>query len=604
MLDTVVPRLQLFIDQEGDNQYTPVFRPGENITGTLKIITEFPLQVLHLRVSFFGHVQLHGDKRETPLTTGIFDYHKNRQLISTGIRIARRPSPVDDYNTAPKAESSKDAMKRLSLSTQCGHRTINKYSTVNNISGISKMSDGSTSTSKDEKSALIKETEALIRLIASKEKLQDTLIHPTLKNFDYPASHVYELTSKHNKLQYRVPIPKSKLLPGTFHHRHCPISYYTIAIMLCKDLDSDTYYVTYAKSPIMFNPQVNVLSATYAGLLRENYRLSLGSDSLIARLLNTTHRYRHRHARPLLFRNYSNPSFTTGKSSSNVPLINNSSDFYSSGCVDNSHGYISKGAISSFSFISDWWCRLVQQHSWIPLDRQGKYDKVLDCTLELPRRAFCRGQALPFSVRLINGAGIRIAMVTIEMKLIRRIMVTCTFEETVATDVEFETASTFYGDEVDVPGLHDNNESVNGTTEQQQQQQENDTLTPPSTPPLKPEEKETTREPFFLFTTREMLFDLSSVAHVPQHCPCTIMSELTRDTFEMTYEWNVKVKVLEAKHGPRLDASLDDRGDHVTKYYATKNRSLDIGVLSSDYRIHVLEPPKMNIVIGNVACKV
>jgi hypothetical protein len=172
-------------------------------------------------------------------------------------------------------------------------------------------------------------------------------------------------------------------------------------------------------------------------------------------------------------------------------------------------------------------------------------------------------------------------MVTIEMKLVRRVVMTCSVAETVDSTVEFEMTSTFYGDEVDVP---DRSSTI---------------LTPPSTPPLKPE----ARQPFFLFTTREMKFDLSGVVAVPPTSPCTIMPELTRDTFEMVYDWVVKVKVLETKQGPRLDASLDDDSDRVTRYYASKFPSNASAGSFSEYRTHVLEPPKMNIVIGNLESK-
>jgi hypothetical protein len=320
--------------------------------------------------------------------------------------------------------------------------------------------------------------------------------------------------------------------------------------------------MAYARLPVLYAPRINVLSTTYAGLLRETDRLWLGNDSLLSRLLNSSHHYRHRHKTTALVKNYSNPSFVSAASST-------------SSLSSISHGVAS-------SFLAHWWHRLTQSHTWIRLDGQGKYTKTLDCTLELPRRAFCRGQPLPFSVNLVNGAGIRIAMVSIDMKLVRRVVMTCSVAETVDSAVEFETTSTFYGDEVDVP---DRSATI---------------LTPPSTPPLKPE---AARQPFFLFTTREMKFDLSGVVNVPPSCPCTIMPELTRDTFEMVYDWVVQVRVLETKQGPRLDASLDDDGDQVTRYYASKSPSNASAASFSDYRTHVLQPPKMNIVIGNLESK-
>ncbi|CAO3595144.1 unnamed protein product [Absidia cylindrospora] len=514
-------------------------------------------------------------------------YH---QLVNTGVRIARRPSLVDESNF-PIAESSRDAMKRQAPPNPL---TTRQDRPVNNSSNFTVTSNDSSRTSKD------------------------TTIHPELTCFDYSSSHVYNLENKNHKVRYRLSTPTSRtsrLLPGSFNHPYCPIQYYAIAIMLCKELDTGIHYMTYAKLPVRFDPPVNVLSTTYAGLLRETDRLWLGNDSFLNRLLNSSQRYRHKHRNSPMYKNYSNPSFvslSTSSSSSSLVINNSDSGLMASSDVNPDTG---NRMTPRLSFISDWWYRLVQNHhAWLPLDRQpSKYSKALDCTLELPRRAFCRGQALPFSVKLVNGAGIRIAMVTIEMKLIRRICMTCSVGETVASDIDFQTTSIFYGDEIDAP------ETLDGPGMKKNTTTSGLVLTPPTTPPLKPEENNSSslsssssstsstspaaRQPFFLFTTREMHFDLSPVANIPQHCPCTIMSELTRDTFELVYDWVVKVKVLEARHGPRLDASLDDNDDQATKYYASRLPS-SCGVPSSDYRTHVLEPPKMSIVVGNVACKV
>ncbi|KAI8343056.1 hypothetical protein BC941DRAFT_498169 [Chlamydoabsidia padenii] len=533
------PRLSLSLDQNDG-----VLHSDQDVVGTVKITTDASIQVLHLRVVFYGHAQVYGAEPHTPLSNGIFDYLEDRQLINTGIRIARRPLLVED-TSIPIVESSKDAMKRSFLMKKLHNKPTD-----------------TTSSRKPAKTALVRETERLIRQIANKDQPKGALLLPELALFDYPPAHIYDLYNKQHKVRYRLSSPTtSRLLPGSFDHPHCPIRYYTIAILLCKELDTDKYYMAYVKLPIHYIPRISVLSATYAGLLRETDRLWLGNDSILARLLNSTHHYRHRHKNTAaLVKNYSNPSFISVASSSSSSSLN---------------------GMPSSSFMTNWWYRLIQthawirlDHAWIRLDRQVTYSKTLDCTLELPRRAFCRGQPLPFSVNLVNGAGIRIAMVAIEMKLVRRVVMTCSVAETIDSVIEWESTSTFYGDEVDASTQVS---AVSATAAKKQ--------------------------PFFLFTTREMKFDLSGVVVIPDTCPCTIMPELTRNTFEMVYDWVVKVKVLETKQGPRLDASLDDDGQ-VTRYYASRApaNSVSPGTFS-DYRTHVLEPPKMDIVIGNTEIK-
>ncbi|CAO3628906.1 unnamed protein product [Cunninghamella blakesleeana] len=622
-----------------------------------------PIQVLHLRVVFYGHVQVHGDKPGMPLSNGIFDYLKNQQLVNTGIRIARRPSldglmksnhyhPSSSSSSSPspssqQAECSKYASSYPKEDIEENHldQSTIYYGTIQHKNDkyhdFNKIESSSSS-----KLTLNKQVDKFIHVIASKENSNGSFIHDTLSILEHNKDHMYELLDKKYQVKFKIPIPTSRSLPGSYQHPNYPIQYYTIAIMLCKNINKGTHYVSYVRIPIRFEPQVNVLSSIYAGNIYETDRLWLGHDaSLLTRLLNLSQKYRknrnnnnkHGHPIPSYY-----PSIDSSSSSDSDSIMDDQRELEDNHFQEQLYQPSSSSLLSlrHIPLLSDLWYKLIHHshphHSWMPLQQQHssssssfsntwKYPKSLDCTLELPRRAFCKGQPLPLSIQLFNGAGIRIAMVVIEMKLIRKIAMTCNVSEPILSEIDFESTSVFYGDEIEKP-IEDNDSWLSSS------------ITPPLTPLSDKKLNDNNnnnnnnnnednvdalmkRQPFFLFNNRHMRFDLSTIAMIPQHSPCSIMSSLTKDVYELEYELITKIKILESKNGPKLDASLDDPfstatpatthhhrdtsdPSTMTHYYARKKGSnQDILACQNDYKVFQLDPPKVNIVVGNVACK-
>ncbi|CAO3646879.1 unnamed protein product [Cunninghamella echinulata] len=459
--------------------------------------------------------------------------------------------------------------------------------------------------------SLNKQVDKFIHVIASKENKSGSFIHDTLPTIDHNKDHIYELLNKKYQVKFKIPLLTSKPLPPSFQHPHCPIQYYTIAIMLCKNIESNAYYVSYTKIPLRFEPQVNVLSTIYAGLIRESDRLWLGHDSILNRLFHLSQKYRKNDI----------PSYPSLSSSSDSSSDSDTESIIEDEKQSQHHQLIS--SLPHIPLLSDLWYKLLHpQHAWTPLQQhqhQHQYPKTLDCTLELPRRAFCKGQSLPLSIKLFNGVGIRIAMVMIEIKLIRKITMTSNVSEVIHEEVDFESTSIFYGDEVDkVSSKNKKKKNKNPFFENNNQYGDDDedddddntwasTLTPPLTPlsEINDDNDDMTmmkKQPFFLFNNRYMHFDLSTVALIPQHCPCSIMASLTKDLYEVEYELATCIKILESKNGPKLDASLDEHShDQMARYYARPR--LNHTIPSNDYKVFYLEPPKVNLVIGNVACK-
>ncbi|KAI8075236.1 hypothetical protein BC940DRAFT_287809 [Gongronella butleri] len=601
----------------GNDSRSVCFRPGDTLTGQLQITAPTAMQILHLRVVFYGHVQVHGERPDQPLQNGIFDYLRNEQLINSGVRIARRPSLV-----TTGATPSTSAAATTSTSAEHTMSVISRLNTATSSSTASQHHQQQQQNGK--KTRVDRLVESLIRQCAVHEQSNATMVCHDLKLYDFPPSHVYTVAanSKQHRVKYSVPIPPRKPIPASFSHAHCPIRYYAIAIMLHKTIETkggeSTYRVSFARVPVQFEPIVNVMASTFTGLLRESTRIWLGSQRSVffsrltlARLRNKsvcTLPYTQEHAPHDALASLSSTSSAAcasepGSLSSyaSLPSLRDKSTVAplpSSKDVSirlrherASLPPSSSASPSTLARLASWCSRLIlfnapsnggmlRQHTWLPLS--GKpHRPVLDCTLDLPRRAFCRGKSVPLSVRLVNGAGIRIALVVIDVKLVRIITMTGSVGETLESSIVMDHRAVFYGDEVDPPFNGDTNDVLEAC------KRDEDASDISSLAVLE-------RQPFFLFTTREMQFDLSRTLLIPEDSTCTIPSGLTRNTFELGYQW-----ITKAKQGPQLDATLDDHDQRVARYYDRINSHRRQELPLSDYRVHVLDLPKIDLVIGN-----
>ncbi|ORX50865.1 hypothetical protein DM01DRAFT_1393211 [Hesseltinella vesiculosa] len=569
--DMTMPQLRLLVDRLSDtSRQNASFQLGESIAGQIQITSDQPIEVMHLRVVFYGHAQVYGDSPQQPLKNGIFDYLSDRQLINTGIRIAKR----QDHAEAGHEEKNKTAMP-----TSCSVVTA-----LTNESGHTISSNGPS-----KKTPVDRLVESLVRKFAVYDDQAGTFSFPDLAHYTFQPSHTYTVNNMKHRIKYRVPIPSSKLIPSSFSHPHCPIHYYALGVMLCKDtaaLQPPRHLVSFAKIPLDFQAVVNVLSANYAGLLRKSARISLREPSFLSQLW------------PLS----SAQAPSLDSDSLFQPLVTQSDIDVSSGVSDSS--VFSGSSPRKPHSLRDTfpssppprcrtlipriphWCRklLPRHHAWMSLQSHSasshRHANALECTFELPRRAFCRGQRLPLTVQLTNGAGIRIAQVSIQVKLTRSIAMTSNVGEKIESTTVIATKATFYGDEL----VDENEKGASAILQPYPITSTNDV----------PEQL------FFLFNKRNLLFDMSPILSIPHDSPCTIMSSLTRSIFELGYECKVTVTVMEPKARHVIDPLVDDHDQSIARYVANKHSTSSSPPLS-DHRVHVLSCPKFDLVIGNAA---
>lgn len=377
------PNLGISLDLPSYADYLPTYWPGQSINGKLRVQLSTPVKVSHLRVVLYGNVQVYGTQRNTPLSNGLFDYQKNIQLISKGLRIIKRPTN--------HIHSSTMQLQNLETDNHCNNTNENnndepspprnEATRQRRWTLHSKPKEKANKSKKQKQDDEEKYVQNLVKQIADNDFDKDTS-HGAFVNEDF----VHGLPSEENQtfnldantchVGFSITVPISKTLPGTFDHKHYPVTYRLVAIMKCSD-NNQNEILCYSTTKVCLEPYIDVQSPKFSSHIQSSPVKILvpGSGSI--------------------FRGF----YSCLLSSSSVM----NSFFIKS---------ISKSRASSINTLL---CASPQLRGY----------------LELPKQAFERSESIPLRINLLNTcSNFKIHTLKIEVQLAQQIIMTCSFGET------------------------------------------------------------------------------------------------------------------------------------------------------------------------------
>ncbi|KAK4516568.1 uncharacterized protein ATC70_011542 [Mucor velutinosus] len=224
-------KMKVSLDLPGYQEYLPTYLPGQQITGHVKLQNKTRIKVTHLRIALFGNVQVYGDRPGHPMTNGLFDYQRNEQLINSGLRIIRHPTPndTDEQQLVCKRDDNPQETKRQKTA-QDRHieKLIRKAAAIDHTTNFSH--------------GILND----VPMLMQNSNQQDTT--------------AFELDSNSYQIQFSVRVPTSRRLSGTFDHPHYPVSYRIVAIMKYKDKEdaSNNEVTCYSTVRLCLEPFFNL----------------------------------------------------------------------------------------------------------------------------------------------------------------------------------------------------------------------------------------------------------------------------------------------------------------------------------------------------------
>jgi hypothetical protein len=377
------PRLDISLDLPACKGYLPTYWPGQSINGKLLVQSNTPIKVFHLRIAFYGSVQVCGKERTMPLTGGLFDYHKNVQLLNRGLRIVKKHKEHDsalqnqalgvisDYQQSTLNEEQNEmllfqaeATEKERHKAQCGRQETVQV----------------TEPKRKKKSEEERRIERLIKQIADTDFDKDTS-YGTIESKDLTyacfndKSSVFELEANTHNVRFSIHVPISRKLPGTFDHPNYPISYRLVAIMNCFDNDQKEI-LCYSTAKVRLEPMMNDTWQEFC---------------------------------------------SCAQSSETSLLISDNSNIFKSFC-----NYV----LSCSSLLTK--SRYSKAHANVlPEAMPLCSSNQLQSYIELPTQVFGRSEMLPLKVKLLNTSiHFKISVLKINVQLSQRIVMTCGFGET------------------------------------------------------------------------------------------------------------------------------------------------------------------------------
>lgn len=522
-----VPRLDMMFD--GQDKQTLVLRAGEPVDGHLLVdTTSMPsdVQVQYLRLSVYGHAQIY-DTPGKPLSVGLFDYERDVRVLSTGIRIVRKPPPVFDA----KRRKSKDKMViRPAESVVCDNVNEDEM----DDEGENEDDEGDARKRKRERETVI---DQLVQQLVA-QCGQDPPPRPagpttfSTRFADDPTflnDKTYTLDQGMlHRLHFSLPIDSSRPLPGSFDHPHFPIQYYCIAVLVYRTAQTgDAMLVSHQVLPVArFDP--TPLPNDPYGLTCSRVRYAWITDSKLNRLLLTVRQRKQRH---VMVRSSDSQQKLIGTSEprpSRSPAI----ALPTPSC----------SLSSSSSPSSSWWVRRLLSHiSYYCVTRRWQVldTPFLSCSLQIPRRALRPGDPIPLRVMVENNK-VHLLQVTLTVRLLRKIYLTLSMGELAETTVCYTATATLTGDEpYHLQGDDDDDDENEGLQQDYFVGQEQPSSSLPSGGGAG-------LEPFK--TATHLIFDLSKGIRVPADSSMgdacggtTVLPDMTRGTFQVSYELDVQV---------------------------------------------------------------
>lgn len=398
------PIMNISLDLPGsDMQYLPTYWPGQKITGEVKIHPKFnsPIKVSHLRIALFGNVQVYGDYPGHPMTNGLFDFHKNEQLINTGLRIMRRSAlqrPPPPHSPPHLTQDDTRINTRELVNTQLENQNpeLSSNNTIENEESVTFVADeqrwklhcrrderGSTDDTNNQsgrknvqKTPEDRHIEKLIRKAAAihyTSNISNGLLEDDIEcYYREETSSAFELRAG-TTISFSIRVPTSKRLASTFDHPHYPISHRLVAIMKFRDKEN------------------NEITCYSTVRLRLESTLDMGASQYSERAQsNPTRQY-----------------------------VQNNNSLMSAICTQ---------VLASSSVLTYW------VHKKVSPNYCSSY---IQGHLELPKQAFERSQFIPLQVAISNNAApkFKISAIKISVELTRRINMTCSINEEVERKV-------------------------------------------------------------------------------------------------------------------------------------------------------------------------
>lgn len=616
---TTVPRLSIDLNPQKGNEQC-VFQRGDKVQGHLYVDTQgntdTTIRVINLRVAVYGHACVHGDQRDQPFRNALFDCKKDVKLISTGIRIIRRhrqsaynsgmhsqqqpASAAFHHSTSIVLDNAYGCTETIVhfRSGKAEEKTVVKAKSVTACDFVADTGDGldrrrwklHTDTKiKEQKSKII---EKLLETVSSAAYTSGSAtLNRVEDGQDEDRLYLLDNDSVH-RIRFSISIESRRSLPGSFNHPNYPIQYYIVALLIYStNQDPAARHLAFAKLPLSFAPS----PVPHCGFQRTNPTYLAITNGKFARLLSTVQRRvtssrrPHRAARvgPFIEKSMSTQKLIDGTSSSS-------------------------SSSTSISWVDRLVHQLSQRYSQQKRRRQQKRRQHLACSLELPWRTLTHGEQVPLRVHLTN-QGVEIHQITVRAKMMRRIFMTCSTGEVVESIVLLDTSVTLTGEEAaqisyepeeeadGVSWLSAAEDSALDLVEELSNQKKSALSIILDEPPQGTYDIKSSS--VFSLMARELVLDLRDVLQVPQSCGYSVSPEMTRGTFEIAYEMDVKVYVQGRK---KIDSILQyeqDKGASSCVLFATKQQTDDVPTTTTKtengaYKAFVLRPSRIPIWIG------
>ncbi|KAI9266771.1 hypothetical protein BDA99DRAFT_506636 [Phascolomyces articulosus] len=633
------PRVNIMIDQQPD-----YIEKGKSIFGRLYIDTNgvpSTTRVKNLRVSVFGNARVHGDQPDQPFSQGLFDYKKDVKLLSTGVRIVKRGvesnseqlglSPFltsdeqkEQQQKVPARKRSKDKGRMIDPDDFDIHAAIHHdeeqegvvHSGENNnnngdwFQGINNNNTSSSNKMKSPssfKQARDKAIEQLMERIAlcapSSESASShgmslqILNAPQTDQEEEEKSYDLE-PNKNHRIRFSIPITTRRLLPGSLEHNNHPIRYHIVALLIyTTDSHPNASSVSHIVVPLTFQPTpIATFKDTDEELITARQKTNPVSiwitNSKLDQILLSV---KTKQAVKTMPPPPSSPTSLTAEQNAGSFSRNENSR-------NNNNNNSSSLIVRDNNTTTTWMARLLYHLSHYYVQRRRVLTTPhLKCSLELPHKTFSQGDAIPLRVHVEN-TGLDISQVIIETKLKKRLYMTYHCGELAESKLIDQATTLFTANDpiqlipVSATSNNNNNDqiSIRSTARDSGMglkcdggSDDSNTTTPSNLSPVVAVESSS------LCYSRNIVFDLTKVLYVSDQCSHTVLPEMTKDTFEISYELQVAVSVL----GSRIISTTHEETNQ-SFFYASADQHFSRSSITRN-KGYLLKPPSIPIMIGS-----
>ncbi|KAI7860023.1 hypothetical protein BDC45DRAFT_530471 [Circinella umbellata] len=639
------PRVSIIIDQQPE-----YLDYGKSIFGRLYVDTKSASSTIHvknLRVSLFGHARVHSDIPNQPLSKGLFEYKQDTKILSTGVRIVKggnnsenndkynEPFGLSSFLCNDKQQQEKQQQQKVSKRKQSKdkgrmydpdsfhiyadahhseeHRAhsegFNNSSIIDNDCWLQDDNNSNNSPNSSDDISLFKQArdKAIEQLmdqislcapgdhsVSSHGMSLQVLNAPQYEQEDKDKNYNLE-PGKNHRIRFSIQITTKRLLPGSFEDKNYPIRYHILALLIYttdSDFD-DTCFVSHTAIPLKFQPtpitsfrdedlnsmpeKTNSVSLWITNSKLDQFVLSVKSKQAVKTM-----------PPPPSLSNSQRENYNTF----NQYEKNNSSNTKDKFIIHNNS--------------ATWMSRLLHHLSVYYVQRRGVLTTpYLKCFLELPHRTFCQGDSIPVRVHVEN-TGLDISQVIIETKLKQRLYMTYHCGEMVESKLINQATTLFTANDpiqlVSLPTTTESDNDLNSINDNDHKILSIGTTVKDSAMESKwdggnNDKKSTTTSNSVLrnnslCSSRNNVFDLTKVLYVSDQCTHTVLPQMTKGTFEISYELQVTVSVI----GSRVISTLY-QDSHQSYFYASADQHFSRSNITRN-KGYLLKPPSIPIIIG------